>query len=77
LSGEAMPPRAPIVGAGVGRFVAKKLARRLRRPYRDFSGLVRASGADASWIASCAPAIAVALLADSSSKVKGRARVGR
>jgi len=77
LSREAIPPRAPIVGAGVGRFVAKKLAQRLRRPYREFSALVPGAAAGASWIASCAPAVAVALLADSSSKAIGRAGVGR
>ncbi len=76
LSRGAMPLRAPIVGAGVGRFLAKKLAQRLRRPYRDFSALVPSRGADAHWIASCAPAVAVALLADSSTKRKGRAHVG-
>jgi uncharacterized hydantoinase/oxoprolinase family protein len=77
LSRETMPPRAPIVGAGVGRFVAKKLAQRLRRPYRDFSALVAAGGADMSWVASCAPAVAVALLANASSKRSGHVRVGR
>jgi probable H4MPT-linked C1 transfer pathway protein len=77
LSRGAMPLRAPIVGAGVGRFLAKKLARRLRRPYRDFSALVPSRGADAHWVASCAPAVAVALLADSSTQRKGRAHVGR
>ena len=77
LSRETMPPRAPIVGAGVGRFMAKKLALRLRRPYRDFSALAPADGADVSWIASCAPAVAVSLLAHSSSNATGRGRVGR
>lgn len=77
LSREAMPAGAPIVGAGVGRFVARKLARRLRHPYRDFSVLIPASGVDALRIATCAPAVAVALLAASSSKAAGHARVGR
>jgi probable H4MPT-linked C1 transfer pathway protein len=77
LSRSAMPLRAPIVGAGVGRFLAKKLAWRLRRPYRDFSALVPLRGADAHWIASCAPAVAVALLADAPTQRRGRAHVGR
>jgi (4-(4-[2-(gamma-L-glutamylamino)ethyl]phenoxymethyl)furan-2-yl)methanamine synthase len=77
LSRGSMSLRAPIVGAGVGRFLAKKLAQRLRRPYRDFSVLVPSRGADAHWIASCAPAVAVALLADSSTKCKTRGHVGR
>jgi probable H4MPT-linked C1 transfer pathway protein len=76
LSRETLPPRAPIVGAGVGRFVAKKLAARLGRPYRDFSALAPATRTDASWIASCAPAVAVALLVDSPPKATGCAHVG-
>lgn len=54
---------APIVGAGVGRFVARKLATASERPYRDFSELVAIDGADPEWVANCAPAVAVALLA--------------
>jgi len=77
LSWEATATRTPIVGAGVGRFLAKKLARRLRRPYRDFSELTPAASVDALRIAACAPAVAVALLAASSSNTTGRARVGR
>lgn len=54
---------APLVGAGVGRFLVNQLARRLQRPYLDFSALVDCTPAAAPWLASCAPAVAVAGLA--------------
>lgn len=54
---------APIVGAGVGRFLARELAQRLRRPYVDFSELVEGEPAAREWAARCAPAAAVAILA--------------
>ncbi len=56
---------APLVGAGVGRFLAAQIARRLERPYRDFASLVASSPAAAEWIAACAPAVAVACLLQS------------
>lgn len=55
-----LPDDAPVVGAGVGRAVVKEVAVRLGRPYRDFSDVVGASGQ--GWVASCAPAAAMALL---------------
>ena len=56
---------APIVGAGVGRFLAAALARRLRRPYQGFEIIVAAAdGPLSSLAADCAPAAAVALLLD-------------
>lgn len=59
---------APLVGAGVGRFLVRRLAQRMERPYVDIASLMDAetalSGADA---ADCAPAAAVALLALGSS----------
>jgi (4-(4-[2-(gamma-L-glutamylamino)ethyl]phenoxymethyl)furan-2-yl)methanamine synthase len=55
--------RGPVVGAGTGRFVARKLAARLGRRYRDFDSLIDAAPDAASWASSCAPAVAVALLA--------------
>ncbi len=54
---------APIVGAGVGRFLAFELAQRLRRPYVDFADLVEGEPAAREWAARCAPAAAVAILA--------------
>ncbi len=57
--------RGPLVGAGTGRFVARKLAARLGLRYRDFDTLIDAGPGAGSWAASCAPAVAVALLAQS------------
>jgi hypothetical protein len=54
---------ATLVGAGVGKFVVEKLANRLKRRYRDFGGLVACTSQACEWVASCAPAVAVALLA--------------
>ena len=55
--------RSPLVGAGTGRFLARKLAAHLGRRYRDFDSLIDAEPDAASWASSCAPAVAVALLA--------------
>ena len=57
--------RAPLVGAGCGRFLAETLARRQERGFIDFASLVDAPGASRDvreWIATCAPGVAVALL---------------
>jgi (4-(4-[2-(gamma-L-glutamylamino)ethyl]phenoxymethyl)furan-2-yl)methanamine synthase len=58
-----LPLDAPLVGAGVGRFLVSRLAQRLERPYVDISTLLGANstpeGLDP---ADCAPAAAVALL---------------
>lgn len=51
--------QAPIIGAGVGRFIAKQIAQRLDRDYLDFDTLL---GADET-AAAYAPASALALLA--------------
>lgn len=69
VSEAGLPARAPVLGAGVGRFLAAALARRLRRPYRRFEDVV-ATGDDATSAraADCAPAVAVALLFASSSE---------
>jgi len=63
LSRGEVPERSPLVGAGVGRFLVKKLAVQLGRRYRDFDSLVDAATDVASWASSCAPAVAVAVLA--------------
>jgi probable H4MPT-linked C1 transfer pathway protein len=59
LSASALTPSAPLVGAGVGRFIVKACAQRLRRPYIDFSSLCE----DSDDAAAHAPAAALALLA--------------
>jgi probable H4MPT-linked C1 transfer pathway protein len=53
-----LPP--VVIGAGVGRRIAARLAGRLGAAYRDFAELI---GADPGWAANCAPAVALALLA--------------
>ena len=63
LSRTVAVDRSPVVGAGTGRFVVRKLAAQLGRRYRDFDSLIDAVPGAASWASSCAPAVAVALLA--------------
>ena len=53
---------APVVGAGCGAFLAASIAFRMGRAFRRFGELV--PGAAAGWAEVCAPAVAVALLAD-------------
>jgi (4-(4-[2-(gamma-L-glutamylamino)ethyl]phenoxymethyl)furan-2-yl)methanamine synthase len=62
LSRALIPEAAPLVGAGCGRLLLEPLARGLERPYRDFAELVEAEADAAAWAATCAPAVAVALL---------------
>ncbi|HEY1610484.1 MAG TPA: hydantoinase/oxoprolinase family protein [Paraburkholderia sp.] len=54
---------APLVGAGCGRFLAACLAREQGRAYVDFGELAGVPAHCASWSATCAPGVAVALLA--------------
>ena len=51
---------APVIGAGVGRFLLLEIARRLQRPYRDFADLMQGDDATREWAARAAPAVAVA-----------------
>ena len=51
-----------VVGAGVGRFLAKSIAARLGCHYHDFASLVPAPARLRSMTAQCAPAVAVARL---------------
>lgn len=63
-----LPPHAPVIGAGIGRFLAAALAERLGRPYRPYEGLIEAADSEvAAMAAACAPAAAVALLAEAPS----------
>jgi probable H4MPT-linked C1 transfer pathway protein len=57
---------APVVGAGCGRFLAAALARQQARGYIDFARLAGVADDDATraeWVSTCAPSVAVALLA--------------
>jgi probable H4MPT-linked C1 transfer pathway protein len=59
-SHKTLPIDAPIIGAGVGRFIIKICAQQLDRPYLDFHNLLGIPHTEAS---DHAPAVAVALLA--------------
>jgi uncharacterized hydantoinase/oxoprolinase family protein len=60
---DALSPDAPVIGAGCGRFIARRLAKRLGRRYLDFGDLIDAAPETREMAARCAPAVAVALLA--------------
>ncbi len=57
-------PRAPLVGAGVGRFLVREVAAELGRPYFDFSDFFHDAAQHRFSVADCAPAAAVASLLD-------------
>jgi len=63
LSRGALDRGAPVVGAGIGRLLARQLARAMDRPYVDFAELIEGTSDAKDWAARCAPAAAVALLA--------------
>jgi (4-(4-[2-(gamma-L-glutamylamino)ethyl]phenoxymethyl)furan-2-yl)methanamine synthase len=64
LSRVVVPGDAPVIAAGVGRRVVARLAARLGRPCLDFAELVSAGAGACEWAGFCAPAVAVALLAE-------------
>jgi len=63
LAREPLPPGAPVVAAGVGRFLAPALARALDRDLLEFGALVPAVPGEADRASDCAPAVAVGWLA--------------
>jgi probable H4MPT-linked C1 transfer pathway protein len=62
-SRELLPSDAPVVVAGVGRFIAVELAARRGLRWVDFADLLPAGAAEPGQIGDCAPAVAVAWLA--------------
>lgn len=54
---------APVIGAGVGRFLVKRLAALLGRPYRDAGTFLSTTAGLRDSVARCLPAVAVAVLA--------------
>jgi (4-(4-[2-(gamma-L-glutamylamino)ethyl]phenoxymethyl)furan-2-yl)methanamine synthase len=62
LAREPLPADAPLVAAGVGRFLVADLAARLDRPCLDFARLLPPAGAETDRVSDCAPAVAVAWL---------------
>lgn len=65
LNETPLPLHAPVIGCGVGSFIAMEVASRLGRPYRGLADLVPKDDDTAFWVSSCAPAVAVGLLAAS------------
>ncbi len=63
LSRPGLSDSAPLVGAGVGRFLVERICQRLNRPYVGIETLFSCSREQASKAAECAPAVAVASLA--------------
>jgi probable H4MPT-linked C1 transfer pathway protein len=61
---------APLIGAGAGRFVVKRLAERLGRTFIDFSDLIAALPEVKAKACDCAPASAVAFLAADASQLR-------
>jgi (4-(4-[2-(gamma-L-glutamylamino)ethyl]phenoxymethyl)furan-2-yl)methanamine synthase len=70
LAREPLPADAPLVAAGVGRFLVADLAVRLGRRYLDFASLLPEPGREPELVSNCAPAVAVAWLS------QGRAAAG-
>ncbi len=62
LSAADLPDDAPVVGAGSGAFVLRRLAARLGRPYEAWEDLIQAAPGAARMAGVCAPAAAVGLL---------------
>ena len=63
IARENLPGLAPLVGAGVGRFLATDIALRLGRPYIELAGLLTVRDGEAGRASDCGPAVAVAWLA--------------
>lgn len=59
---EDLASDAPVIGAGCGQFLAEQLAKRLDRPYREFSEIIDCAPEAQDMAAVCAPAAALALL---------------
>ncbi len=61
-----VPDGAPIIAAGIGVEAIAELAEELNRPSRTFGELIVTADSCRTWATRCAPAVAVALLADAS-----------
>ena len=61
--------RGPGAANGVGRFLVRRLAGGLDRAYLNFENLFESAGVDRRRIADCAPAVAVAALAQATEPV--------
>jgi probable H4MPT-linked C1 transfer pathway protein len=72
LCGPGLSSNAPLVGAGVGRFLVERISQRLERPYVGFGTLFYCDEQLESRVAECAPAVAVASLANTLAQDKLR-----
>jgi probable H4MPT-linked C1 transfer pathway protein len=63
LAREPLPANAPIVAAGVGRFLLPALARSLGREVVEFGALLPVAPGQLGRVSDCAPAVAVGWLA--------------
>ena len=71
LQADALEKQQPLIGAGVGRYLVKDLARRLDRPYVDFTDLLpNALLQPGLSAADCAPAVAVVCLLNVPDKIE-------
>jgi probable H4MPT-linked C1 transfer pathway protein len=64
LGATSLPETAPLVLAGIGAQAASEIASRLGRPSIAFGEIANADAPCRLWATYCAPAVAVALLAD-------------
>ncbi|MGH6864820.1 MAG: hydantoinase/oxoprolinase family protein [Methyloceanibacter sp.] len=62
IARESLGAEASMIGAGCGRFLARRLATRLGRHYRDFAETIDCAPEAREMASRCAPAVAVALL---------------
>jgi probable H4MPT-linked C1 transfer pathway protein len=64
VSRDGLAIDAPVIGAGCGRFLARRVAEALRCSYRDFTEMIETAPEAREMAARCAPAVAVAMLGD-------------
>jgi hypothetical protein len=63
ISRGTLSPEAPLIGAGIGRFLVHDLSQRLKRPFIDFQDLFEWTPCGTLFnAADCGPAAAVAAL---------------
>ncbi|MEE8252534.1 MAG: hypothetical protein V3R17_01230, partial [Hyphomicrobium sp.] len=64
LTETPLPDDAPVIAAGIGVSLIETLAKKLARPCRTFGNLANATDDCRLWATRCAPAAAIALLAE-------------
>jgi probable H4MPT-linked C1 transfer pathway protein len=70
LSRGLLDSQAPVVGLGVGKFLAERLAQELGRDYRDFAALAGVAPGQRDAVDVCGPAFAVARLLCSDTRAR-------